>query len=286
MKVSWDNKVMASVYLWMDYVLCEKGSGFQNASGNFYPTVELESGLYSYSAPYKPFISDSGITNATFITGVYLNDVLVGKGTSGLIDINYDEGTVYFNTQIPTTVPISGNFAYKEFPVSFATRPEESILFETKYLIKNKITQTLTGLAENEETYPIIYLKNNGGINEPFALGGTDQTINNVRAIILADNQFNLDSVMSLLKDQVKTYIPIVEFSESPYNSLGGLTGTYMYSDVLSSKVPATASFIDNVTVLAFDRTTYLMSEFRKLNSELYAGMVDLRILSARNPRT
>lgn len=286
MKIGWDQKVIASTHLWLDHTICQDGSGFQNSSGYFYPIYNTQNDLFAYAAPYKPLIADTSVSGATIMTGVYLNGALAGTGTSGIQAINYDEGLVYFTSAQATTTTISGNFAVKEFQVSITDKSEEQILFETKYEIKGKITQTLSGLQENQATYPIIYIKNNGGHNEPWSFGGTDQTITNVRLMVLAESQWQLDGITSFIKDRVRCFIPIVEPSEVPFNALGGTQlGGYNYTTLTASKIPVNTVWIDDVTHLSFDRASTLMAEFKKINPKVWPAMLDMRLMGYRNPR-
>ena len=286
MKPQWDNQVMSSTVLWMDHVLHQLGSGFQNASGYFSDIPDMVNGLYAYAAPYKPILADASVTGATIMTGIYLDNAFLASGQSGFVAINYPEATVYFTGEITGTNRISGDFSIGEFQVVLTSKSEEELLFETKYLLKSRMDQTLSGLAENQSTFPIVFLKNNGGRNMPFQFGGTDQTVTNVRAIIMADSQFNLDACASLMKDQIRTHVPILTQAEMPYNALGctGPNG-YNYLTVIAGKIPASACFVDDVTFLSFDRSSRIFENFKEVNPGCHPGMLDIRLIGYRAPR-
>ena len=47
--------------------------------------------------------------------------------------------------------------------------------------------------------------------NEPFAFGGQDTTKISVRAIVIADSQFEIDAIGSLFRDERHNYVPLFE---------------------------------------------------------------------------
>ncbi|MEK6883586.1 MAG: hypothetical protein AABY22_28415, partial [Nanoarchaeota archaeon] len=189
------NQVLSSSVLWLDNLLANKGQGYSTVSGYFYQTDNLYNGFYTYSSPYRQIIADSSVSGAVVMTGVALNGVSIGTGQSGFSGIDYFNGRLYFGTEVsnPST-SLSGTYSIKEFNVVLTNEPEEKLLFETKYSLKPKTTQVLSGLYSNEESYPVVFLRDNGGQNDPLAFGGTDMTITNLRAIIFTDSMFSLDA--------------------------------------------------------------------------------------------
>ena len=76
-------------------------------------------------------------------------------------------------------------------------------MFQTQYTNRNKIASIIpTGLEPDTRTYPVVYLKPDGSSNEPLAFGGMDDTKINIRAIVIADSQFDIDAIGSLFRDQ------------------------------------------------------------------------------------
>lgn len=286
MNPQYTNKVISSFLLWMDHTLLDDGGAWENSSGFFFAVDNQLSSRFTYAVPYKPLAADSAIVGMTVMTGVFLDTVLVGTGISGLLDIDYERGQVYFTGEIAGANRVSGNFAIKEFRVALTSKSEDDLLFETKFLRRNKVSQTLSGLREDEETFPAIFLKNNGGNNRPFAFGGTDESFTNIRAIVIADSQFTLDAVTSVMKDKARTWVALVEGWEMPFNANGGLrTGAYNYNTLESNKIPNSGLFIDDVSVLTFDRGGGISQELKKVNPSLYPAIVDFRLIGFRKPR-
>ena len=209
MKPQLDNLLMSNMLLWMDHEILSKGEAYTNYSGNFYQVSSLVDGFYTYGLPFKQIVADRSISGVNLISGVYLNGVFTSPGTSGFSGINPNVGYAFFSSD-PGTTGVSGAYAVKDFNIYLTSLAEEQLIFETKFEINPKVTQNPTGIATSSLTYPAIFLKNNGGQNKPFALGGEDETLFQVRAIILADNLFSLDAVCAILRDTARKHIPLV----------------------------------------------------------------------------
>ena len=280
MKAQLDNILMSSMIYWMDNTLLLKGEAFTNFAGKFYEIKNLYSNLYTYGLPFKQIVADNTITGANLLSGVYINNTFVTVGQSGLSGINPNQGQVYFSTD-QSSNQLSGKYAVKDFNLYLTSKAEEEILFETQYKIRPRTTQDLTGLAPNFITCPAIFIKNNGGVNEPFGFGGEDRTEMDIRAIILSDTIYNLDAVISIFRDKARTYIPLVNISESPYNSLNSINnGYYSYNSFCTGKIGTINSFfIDSVSV------SKIPNFDNKLNPDIFAGFIDFTISNIRYPR-
>ena len=294
-----DNKVMSSFLLWFDHTLLREGEAFENTSSWFYSVNSLYNGMYTYGSPFKQFVNDFSVTgsgdsypssrsstHAQIPTGIYLDGVLIGTGTSGFSGINYDQGQVYFGTEITTPeTRLSGNYSIKDFSVYLSNEPEEKLLFQTKFNLRSRTSQTYTGLASNEITYPVIFLRYNGSNNEPLAFGGHDLTKINIRAIVLANTQFELDAVCSIFRDQARKYVTLLEPSNMPFNNLGGFKSgiSYSYTGVIKPiEDEGKYLHIDGVGVSKFNREINLKID--NLNPNVFNGVIDFEVTKPRYP--
>jgi len=285
----YDNILMTSMLFWLDNKILTKGQGYTNFQSAFYPVQNMYHGFYTYGAPFKQMVIDCSVPGANIISGVYINGTFTVPGESNLTGINAQEGQLYFTSPINNpTITLSGNYAVKDFNIYLTSKPEEFLLFETAYQINPKTYQNPTGLAYNSDTYPIIYLKYQGGKNKPLAFGGMDQTISNVRAIILADSVFALDAVTSIIKDTVRENIPLLYQEDMPFNSLGSVSdpeGSFNYIKHVSSKIPDyDYSYINDVNVSKTD--TRLLQGTNSLNRQVYSAFIDFEIIKNRYPRS
>ena len=127
------NQSLSSFILWLDHRICANG-GFQNYSGNLYPIANSLYGHYAYGAVGAPIVSDLSVSGANIMSGVYLNNVFISTGQSGLLDIDYKHGLTYFNSQI--NYPISGYFSVKDFNVIATDKQDDVLLFKNKYSLR------------------------------------------------------------------------------------------------------------------------------------------------------
>ena len=276
MKPQLDNIIMSSALMWLDHVILKKGHAFTNYSSNFYQLPNLINGLSTYGLPFKQIVCDSSINGANLLSGVFINSTFTKIGENNLSGINPNQGQIYFGSQQNNT--ISGNYAVKDFNIYLTSSPEENILFETQYQTRNKTIQNPTGIAPNSMSIPAVFIKNNGGINDPYAFGGMDKTNIEIRALILSDSMFNLDGVTSILRDTSRSYIPLIQ--NSPYNSIGSLNnGFYNYKELTQNiDVGESGLFISEVTV------SKILNIENKLNPNTFPGIVDFSLEYIRYP--
>lgn len=278
MKAQLDNILMSSMIMWMDNILLSEGEAYQNYNSKFYPITNIYNGFYTYGLPFKQVVSDSSITGANILSGVYINNVFTTVGQSNLTGINPNLGQVYFTTNQNSNT-LSGIYSVKDFNIYLTNQPEEELLFETQYQTRPKISQNPTGLAIESITYPCIFLKNNGGANEPFALGGMDNTIMEVRAVVLADNMFNLDAVCSILKDTARRYVPLI--NNSPFNTFGAPNSGYFNYNTLTSGINISVDgfYIQEVNI------SKIFASLNSKNNRVFPAFVDFTLSNIRYPR-
>ena len=278
MKAQLDNILMSSMIMWIDNILLTKGEAFQNYNSQFYPVTNIYNGFYTYGLPFKQVVSDSSITGANLLSGVYVNNSFITVGQGGLSGINPNNGQVYFDSNQSANT-LSGSYAVKDFNIYLTSEPEEKILFESQFQVRPKTTQTATGLAIDSITYPCVFLKNNGGENQPFAFGGQDNTIMQVRAIVVSNNMFNLDAVCSILKDTARRYVPLVY--NPPFNNFGALNSGYYNYNSLTSGIDLSnqAFYIEEVNI------SKIFANLNVKSTQIYPAFVDFTLSNIRYPR-
>lgn len=286
MKSQFDNRVMSNFFMWFDHTLLKKGEAFTNHDSKLYSVNNLYQGYNTYGSPFKQFVSDASIPGANIINQVYINGVATNRNNNGFVAINYGMGQTYFSAPVDTTAtPLSGRYAVKDFNVYLTNDVEEKLLFETQFSLSPRTTQSPTGVPPESLTYPAVFLKNNGGHNEPFAFGGLDKTIFNVRAIVLADSQYNLDAVSSVFRDTSKTFVPLIEEANMPYNSLGDLKNGVVYNfDSLTSNLAESGRiFVDNVYVSKIGGLSF--AQKTNLNPDVFSLIMDFELEHIRTSR-
>tara|TARA_Y100000361_G_scaffold72872_1_gene64585 strand:+ start:800 stop:1663 length:864 start_codon:yes stop_codon:yes gene_type:complete len=286
MKPQFDNQVLSSFLLWFDHTLLDDGEAYQNTTGQFYNVSQEFAGYQTYASSYSQIVSDASITGASIPTGLYVgsNLVNVGQGAStGLYAIDYNNGRSYWSGEQGGNV--TGSFAIKDFNTFLTNRTEDEILFQSQYTNRNKISNVVpTGLEPDTKTYPVVYIKNDGSTNDPFAFGGQDSTVIDIRAIVIADSQFEIDAIGSLFRDQARKYFCLFEPSEMPFDQFGYYRNDvqYNYESVVGGKGAGQKCFIEEVNISRFDRV--LENEVRKFNPNVYSTLIDFEISKVRNP--
>lgn len=280
MRYQLDNTVLLSFKEFINNRLLVTGEAYTNVSSRFYPININTNGYYAYSAPYQPMVYDQSIAGANVPTGVYVNGVFVGVGTSGFVGYNYEKSQALFAAPVNGTV--SGIYAIADYGLAFTSEPETKLLFENKYQIRPKVNQTLTGLLPLEKTVPIIFLKNNGSENTPFAFGGTNESKLDIRLPILCDNQFLLDATCSILRDLRYESIPLMTTGDFPFNSLGlYLTGGYNYNAVKNNHLQPEI-YIEEAYVSKVNYNIKVESEI--LPKDVFLGIAEFTLSIVRNP--
>jgi hypothetical protein len=273
-----ENKVMASFMLYVDHKVCSKGQAFDNYASFFNETRQEYSSIYGYGAPFRQLVMDESIAGSPkIITGAYLDGDPIYLGTSGFHSISHNKGHLYFTQQYTGQNRLSGNYSVKEYNIHLTNNTEAEILFETKHHLVPKITENAKPLDPDTKTFPAIFIKSVNSNNVPFSFGGADNTIMDVRCVILSDSSFSLDAVCSILRDLNKTTVPFVQ-DDLPLNSLGAYTGkAFNYTGIATGDGP----WIDTVDI----SQNLGVDKYGEMRSEVYAAFADFRLFDVRKPR-
>lgn len=290
MKAQFENEVMSSLMLYVDHHILEKGEAYTNTDSKFYKIEEDYTDYQVWAAPYKQLVCDHSITGATVISGAHINGSASyttpseGPSHQDLEFVNQYQGQIYFKAN-PSITPInsvSGSYSVKDFNIYLTNENEEELLFESQFDLRPKVTQTPTGLSSETRTFPAIFIKNNGGTNEPFAFGGLDNTVVNTRMIVMADSAYKLDAVCSILKDRAHDHIPIFQAGVMPFNALGGLKEDCFNYNHLAETGSSSQIFISNafVSKIAPNRQFY-----KNVNKDIFSAFVDFELEQPRYTR-
>ncbi len=220
--------------MFLENWVLKQGQAYTNHSSLFYPISGNQNGLYAYSAPYRSLVSDTDVTGANVMTGVYLGGQFVTIGTSGLAKINYPKGMIFFTSPIPSNVPISGNYSISDFNIELTDQSEYKLLFETKYVTNPKFQQNLTGLDAQTKTAPAIFVKVQNSENLPFAFQRVDKNQLFLRLVMLCDNEFQKINISNVLKNLNMKEFRIIS-GNMPLDYMGSYTGSgvsYNYTNL------------------------------------------------------
>jgi hypothetical protein len=269
------HKLTSSFFLWFDNFLLKKGEAYSNKTGELfnYADPRLDSRYVAYGSPYKQWVTDSSIAGAVIPTGVSV----VGAGTSGRdngVVFDFENGRALFSGS-DTSMTVTGEFAVKDFSVYLTNDTEDDLIVENKYTVNSRLPSgPLTYIEPYDDVVPAIFLSISQAENSPFALGGMQETKIQAKAVILAEDTYQLDGVMSIFMDSVDEVIAAIPMSGYPITELGDLKdGGFDYTGLAEDYRGEAKFFVEKVkTSKLTDRTRNVLA------NELYVGFVDFDI--------
>mgnify|MGYP003110091444 FL=1 len=272
------HKLTTSFFLWFDNFLLKHGEAYTNTTGQFfyYDDSRLDSDYKAYGSPYKQWVTDSSITGATVPSGVFIDGSFSGRSDGVVLD--FDNGRALINNSV-TGSSITGEFAVKDFSVYLTNDTEDDLIVENKYSINSRLPSgPLTYIDPYDDVVPAIFLSTAQSENEPFAFGGMQETKVQAKAVIIAEDTYQLDGVLSIFMDSIDETITPIPMSDYPITELGDLKGnTYSYTGTTNNHTGQINFYVDKVrTSKLSDRTR------RELANELYIGFVDFDLQQHR----
>lgn len=272
MKPQYDNQLITSFCLYLDYVVVTEGEGYKNHSSPFFVQTDRNfSGANIYASPFRSWVFDQSASGA---------QMPIISGSNGVVSGDADFMRGRFYTTGAVNAP-SGSYAVKEFNIIYTTDNIEKLIYQNKYVFQPKTSQTLSGISPDGIIAPCIFVTNDKSVNTPFALGGEDLTENFLRLVVVGENKAQLDAINSLIRDKKNTVFPLIATNQMPINESGCLkSGVYNYDNYRYSATSDDLVFVDDVNIYSF-------SEKSELNTslELRFSFIDITVKKNRFPR-
>jgi hypothetical protein len=211
MKPQFQHQVTTSFALWLDYYLLKKGEAFKNYTTSLAQLSDdrLMDDLKGFSSPYKQWVFDSGIPGATVPTKITVDGVdRLKVPTEGSFEdfpffFDFNNGRVLMpSTATATTV--SASYAVKDFNTYVTNETEENLIIESQFNTNSRFRETEVPIPPHDQVLPAIFINNSRNINDPFSLGGEDKTLTDIRCVVMAENMYQLDGVLSIFNDSNK----------------------------------------------------------------------------------
>lgn len=298
MKPQFDHKVLSSFYLWFDDRLTRYGEATQTGiNQQFYYSdlnVDIPSNQVAYYSPDRQLVADgTGVPSGVYISGGSFGNSYVevnqnGNDPTGLL-IDFDKGRVIMKSGVGSDLAISGNFDRKTINCYITNESEEELLFNTDFILGQQddetFLQNVTGLGTPNYTVPAAFLSYNSSVNQPFALGGMQDTRSNIRALIIVNDNFSLDGALSLFRDSTETCVPIVNFGEFPFGEYFHIKNPpYTYSGLYANKMNSGApfAFIEKVSSSKMYDTAGAATN---IPQNMRIGFIDFTLSTPRLPK-
>ena len=278
MKEQFQHKLTTSFFLWFDNFLLTKGEAFSNKTGEFfyYDDTRLDSTYKAYGSPFKQWVTDSSVTGATGPSGVYIGGDFSGRNNGVVIDFENGRALVSGSDEDLT---ITGEFSVKDFNVYMTNDTEEDLVVENKYTVNSRLPSgPYTYIQPYDDVVPAIFISSSDASNTPFALGGMQDTKVSMKAVILAEDTYQLDGVLSIFMDSIDECITPIPMTGYPTTELGDLKdNSYNYTNVEDGYSGVIKFYVDDV------RTSKLTDRDRKsLAHDLYVGFLDFDVQQYR----
>lgn len=239
---TFNHSLLTSFYLFLDNQLCGVGQAYQNINTGLFPMVAQSATGYVYASPFKEWVADSCISGAVVPSGVWTSSGQFLTRNSG-ISIDFVNGRILsqFNWG-----QLSGSFSRKEYNIYTSTEGYVDWWLERVFGENKNITYTPTGIPDGPFAAPCIILTNAREHNDPWALGGLDNTQNTIRGYIISpsNSPYLQEGVNSLCRDMALQWMSLVGVGNMPYLSNGDLkpqyaTGGFCYSNLCQQFGPA-----------------------------------------------
>lgn len=278
MKPQFQHKVATSYLLWFENYFFKKSEAYSVETGSFTPYTDtsLPSGYQAFGLPHKQLIYDNSMSGAYIPSGVYIDNVFTPIET-GKYMIDFENGR-FIGSGVGTGAAITGSFSPKELNVYYTNETEENVVINIQDKIDESVKSFISGYYDpNIQKLPAIYVSNYSMENAGFALGGMVETTTQAKAIVIANNAYELDCVLSVFADSYNEVIPLVEFDSYPLDEYGGIkSGSFSY-ETLKSTYPKEIFVKSAITSKMSDRV-----RANNILKNLYVGFVDFDLSTYR----
>jgi len=278
MREQFQHSLITSFSLWFDHYLLDKGDAYYNTTGTFHPATDARLTSHNiFASPYKQFVSDSSITGANICSGAYVTGVFKGRSDGVIVD--FENGRI-LSTGIASGSAMTGSFAVKDFNIYFVNETEEDLIVENKYTPTSDFPSANAAITPYDMTVPAIFISSETMQNDPFAFGGQDKTRTLVKAVIMSDDVYKLDGVLSIFSDARNEAFKILPFISHPINEYGDIKSPpYNYTSLADASGNG-LFYIDRVFA------SKLSDKSKKLlPNNVFIGFLDFDIYTHRFPR-
>jgi hypothetical protein len=290
MKPQFQHEVTTSFVLWLDHYLLEKGEAFTTITDGplYYLEDDRTPGFHAYSSPYKQWVFDKSVTDATVadtIKSTLAQPLDEISRAEGLI-VDYENGRVLLptaTTEFTDSLTLTATYSVKDFNIYVTNQTEEELITENKFETNSRFKQEEFPIAPHSQVLPAIFVSNQFGRNRPFALGGEDETIMDIRCVVMAEDMYKLDGALSIFADASQEVFGKVDFEDFPLSEYGD-TVDFFYNTLANQRVIESNNrdlcYIGSATVSKLsDRVS------KRIDPTLFVGFIDFSVSSYRYPR-
>jgi hypothetical protein len=286
MKPQYQHELMTSFLLWFDHELLQEGEAYSNKTGTLFTKSDsrLPSSFTPIQSNYKQWVNDSSITGEVNPIIASPSSILSDGSQLDRSDHIYDyENGRVLHTGAGTASNATGTFAVKDFNIYLTNDTEDDLILENKFTLNSRYgTQSISGVEPYDQMVPAIFINHEYMKNEGFAFGGEDRSVSTVKAVVLAENEYQLDGSLSIFVDSARKAFAKIPFSAHPSTEYGDLkNSSYNYLSLKNQYLQSNPYFIDDVTVSKLSQRPQ-----SSLPGDLKVGFIDFEISTTRFPRS
>lgn len=279
MRPLFNHSLITSFYLFLNNSLQNGAQGYTNVTGQLYPMTDPSTQGFVWAAPYKGWVYDSSVSGATIPSGVYTSSGQFLTRASGLV-IDWNNGRVISPSNWG---PLSGAYAKPDYNLYQSTEQATNFWLDQVFNSNPAVVYKATGAPNTPFFAPCIILTNANSQNDPFALGGLDQTRNTMRAYIITNVRggWIQEGAESWLRDLARTYFALAPYSAAPITASGDLkTGGFNYiTDICNVYGLTPGVWIEEIHA-------FKLSQKASDSNSLMASVVEIDTNYVRTPRT
>jgi hypothetical protein len=282
MKTQYDQILVSSFYLWLEDTLIRHGEAFRADTQTFTyaQTNDRPQGYVSYFSAGRQFVANG----ADVPNYVSINGNTVSQNTTGTTKllIDYDKGRVLVSSNVGTSATITGGFAKKEINTYLINDTQDNLIINSEFVVGGEpYLKTTNAMGEARYTLPAVFITNENSSNDPYAIGGLDNTKNRISTMIVATSMYDAEACSSLFRDCARRSFKQIPYEAFPYGRWGTLKShPYTYTGLASESGYGCVS-VDGVNVYRFSDVVK-----SKLPRDLQVRFAEFDVSSARMSRS
>ena len=260
----------------------QKGEAYSNQTGQLYHfnDTRLPDSYKVYAISYKQWVNDSSVDG---YTNPIIPSSFNGSGRSDHIIFDFENGRIIeTGGNFGTSETITGTFAVKDFNVYLTNDTEEDLILENKFQLNSRYSQTPSGVEPYDQMAPAIFVNSEFMQNEGVAFGGEDLTKNTIKAVVLAENNYQLDGALSIFADTARKSFTKIPFTGHPSTEYGDVkNGSYFYTGLRNTYDGSNPYYIEDVIVSKFSERAQ-----QQVPGDIKVGFIDFEVSTSRFPRS
>ena len=292
MKAQFDQNILSSFYLWFENRLlgdsCKAyNTNLSNAftSGSF---PDVPSSHIAFQGKYRSLVGEHKVDqpNSGFFLG---SNFITGNYDTTSVYTDYENGRLIFPAASGAVIgdtALTANSTVKEVNTYITNDTDAQIILHSDF--KDSATELPYQYGKttefDETTYflPACFISVASSDNTEFSFGGEENTKTSIRVMVLSFDNYTLDSVLSLFRDDVRRDITHVPYEDFPYGfSFSIKDFPYIYDDLIAAQSSPVKSHIDDVSV-----SKVVSEKIREnLNKNISIGYIDFELCTYRFPR-